>query len=282
VINTAEYFDSIQDSLVLTVKATATNVAQMQATDTRVIRVVKKACDGPPCVGEPTVPTIRLTEVGRDHPKLDNDPCLHSGKTGRLPQGGFRPLAIREGPINPFDIQACLDQERGTWKFKVSQIQINVFLSLCEDNLLGFRIVDDISTLSNSEACNALHDILGHYEYPVQTTLGYVFRRILLKHEQGHKQDYEDALKKVQDQFEEDLRKVSIKCEEVNNLNDAVEKARVAMIRPINSFLTRAYAQYLKITSRPNYEQDTQRSLFNDIIAIRNQLVEKCASGGRQ
>lgn len=243
--------------------------------------VIKKqtdCSDAPPCDGPMTPPQITLRELKRN--EVSPDPCLQPGKNGKFPAGAFRPLAIKENPVSPFDVQACFDRQAERWRFGIPGIEIKVFLDICENNLSQYRIVDDVSALSSNEACNALQDIIGHYDYPIQVTYGYVFRPILVEHEKRHKKDYEEAVKAVLTLLEKDIQKILIKCEEDDDLNDAVEKGRALITATINSFLTSAYDKYLKKTSVPNYEEKTQSSLFEQVKAIRDQLLAKCTAGG--
>jgi hypothetical protein len=88
------------------------------------------------------------------------------------------------------------------------------------------------------------------------------------------------VLNTVLPKFEKGLEEIMIKCEDADNLSDAVQKGRSQMRTPINSFLGNIYQEYLNLKKTPNYEQKTQSSIREDIKAIRNQLDMKCASGG--
>jgi hypothetical protein len=269
-----------QNTLASVKQIAKTSSMQVECNPTASVTIEKKSCeDAPPCEGPITPPQITLKELKGN--EVSPDPCLQPDKHGDFPAGLFRPLSIKENPVGPFDVQACFDKQAERWRFSIPSIEIKVYLDICGCNLIGYKIIDDVSMLSNSEACDALIDINGQYYYPLVVPVGgYLFRPILLAHERRHKQDYEDALNKVLPKFEKGLEKILIKCEDAGDLSDAVQKGRSQMMSPINSFLDNIYQEYLNTTSTPSYEQNTQSSIINDIIAIRKQLVIKCASGG--
>jgi hypothetical protein len=272
-IDTKEYYEAMEtgDTVKLVVKVFATNIAQMEATDRREIRLVKKGCDGPPCEGEINPPSLPLQEVKRS--EMPIDPCLTPGKTGVPPAGGFRPLGAPEKPVGPFEVDACYDPQADRWKFKVGQIPIRVFLDLCENNLVDFKLINDVSEIVEADACLALEDIRRHYTYPIVVReKGYILRPILLAHEQVHKSDYQKALDEAKGVFEKKFIETQLACEEAGSLEEAKKKGEGAIRSHVMSLLTAAFDGYRTKTAPPDYEQTIQESLEQLIKQYEDRL----------
>ncbi|HXG38333.1 MAG TPA: hypothetical protein VNL36_06160 [Bacteroidota bacterium] len=272
-IDTREYFDTMQrgDTVEVRVTVMAENIAQMRAQDTRRVWLVKKGCDGPPCEGGITPPSLPLQEVKRS--EMPTDPCLTPGKTGIPPGGGFRPLGAPEKPVGPFEVDACYDSQRDKWKFKVEQIPIRVFLDLCENNLADFKLINDVSEITAADACLALEDIRRHYNYPIVVReRGYILRPVLLAHEQVHKNDYQKALDEAKGVFEKKFIETQLACEEAGSLEEAKKKGEGTIRSHVMSLLTAALDGYQTKTAPPDYEQTIQESLEQLIKQYEDRL----------
>jgi len=111
--------------------------------------------------------------------------------------------------------------------------------------------------LSSSEACDALADVIGHFEYPIRVTFWYVFRPILIAHERHHKQDYEKVIMLKLPEFENKVREILITCQEAADLNNALQKGQAAILPWAHVLLTNAEQEYSKATLQPDYEEKT-------------------------
>jgi len=245
------------------------------------LTVTKDACaDAPQCEGSSAPIQVILKELKRGD--VTPDLCLQRDKNGNLPGGIFKPRGV--GAVEPYDIQACFDRNVDKWRFSIPNIKINVFLDICKCNLLNYKIIENVSMLSSNEACDALIDYVSadYYSYPITLPDGAsILAPILLAHEQQHKKDYESILKSGLPELENGLKKIQFKCEEAISLNDAIQKAKVFTGDVISDFISKAIDENNKTSNDPNNEQKTQLNIINEIIAVRNQLVNKCASGGK-
>ena len=231
----------------------------------------KKSCeDAPQCEANMTA-KIDLKELRSS--EVSANPCVHSTRPG----GVFRPLGMSEKPIESFDIKACFDRNTDRWRFNVPSSVIKVVLDICSENLSGYRVVDDISALSNREACFVLISmLLSNYEvYPIYVPFGgYIIRDILLAHEQEHKKDYYNALMASLPEFYKRLEEITLKCEEASNVNDAIEKSKLKVESKIMYLLNITYERF---QDEKRSDEAIQLSLKNFIEEIRWKLIRKCS-----
>jgi len=258
VINTVEYYEVMQngDTIEIAVTVKARNIAQMEATDTRVIRVVKKACDGPPCAGEPTVPPIELKEVRGT--ALKDNPCERELPEGKVLGGVFRPL----NEVEEYSIQACFDQTAERWEFSVGAITVKVLLDICEEQLTraGFRLINSIDEIPEEEACSdeVFSDIGAHFRYgaPIRKN-GFLLRPVIVAHEQVHKAQYEGYLRDSRTKFDEEILQLLYKCEEAESMEEAIEKATERVKKLMEDMMTNALRLRQEARSRSDHEERT-------------------------
>lgn len=124
-IATADYFDQIQDSLVITVKVMAENDGGTATDSVRIILKRSPCGEAPSCQGPPLLPSPSFQELSPSY--LSPDPCTVPGKTGKLPAGLFRPLSIKEGALSSFATLPCYDQQSDLLRFTVDNFEINVY-----------------------------------------------------------------------------------------------------------------------------------------------------------
>jgi hypothetical protein len=254
------------DTVKLVVKVFATNIAQMEATDRREIRLVKKGCDGPPCEGSTASPSISISEVGRDYPKLEGDPC--ATEEGQRSGGVFRVLRESEEPVSKFSPEVCFDPTANVWKFSVGSLNLRVLVTTCPEAVRerGFQLIESVDQIPDAEACDARLDILGHYEYPVRARpKGYILHPVLFAHERVHRKQFERKLSEARDEgtFDKELGELTVPCEETSSLEDAREKGRREIERLANDLLELAsnlMAEERRSMGNDQFEQMTQEN----------------------
>jgi hypothetical protein len=257
-IDTKEYYEAMEtgDTVKLVVKVFATNIAQMEATDRREIRLVKKGCDGPPCEGEPTVPPIVLKEVrGTD---LRENPCEKEQPEGKVLGGVFRPL----NEVEEYPVQACFDQTTERWEFSIGTMTVKVLFDICEEQLTraGFRLINSIDEIPAEEACSdeVFSDIGAHFRYGATIRRnGFLLRPVILAHEQVHKAQYEGYLRDSRTKFDEEILQLRYKCEEAASIEEAERKAKERVIELMQRLLDAASALRSQARSRSDHEDIT-------------------------
>ncbi|GJQ22166.1 MAG: hypothetical protein HBSIN02_25210 [Bacteroidia bacterium] len=193
-INTAEYFDQIQDSLVIPVRVIAESDGGVAA-DSVSITLKKNACEeAPQCAvpGAPIAPSFRVVprENGFNGTYLAD--CISNPHA----QGGFLP--VQEGTTlstEPYNISTCFDAQNGKWRFRIFEpIQVNAILDICENRIPVHSRVYDINEIEPYDRCSVARRDLENRRAYNATYEKYVFIQVLLMHEQMHLLDFQNLM----------------------------------------------------------------------------------------
>jgi hypothetical protein len=258
-LDTREYYEQMQpgDTVVVPVTVVARNAAGLTAGDGRVVRLVKKGCEGPPCEGSTASPSISISEVGREYPKLEGDPCATD--EGQRSGGVFRPLRESEEPVSEFSPEVCFDAAANVWKFSVGSLNLRVLVATCREALEArrFKVIESVDQIPDAEACDARLDILGHYNHPPSARPeGYILHPVLLAHERVHRKQFERKLSEARDEgtFDKELGELTVPCEETSSLEDARARGKRRIERLLGDLV--------KLAS--SYMADERRRMGND------------------
>jgi len=189
-------------------------------TSTFKIKAKKYTCSDAPQCNNPPGP-IQL--LFKDNPRgtfgIDNCNVV---KKDVIQLGGFLPVINPHQMLNMGDPAPCYNSSTDNWQFTIPPVEINVILDLCTDNLRDYKVINSLDDLSPGEYCNALEDIKKHHKYPLEVSKGgYVFKPVLLKHEEVHKDFYESYLNRHKHKIDSLIQSYKLKCEDVISFDDA-------------------------------------------------------------
>ena len=234
ILRTADYYEQIEDSLMIVVGVTATNIAGMTATDSVRITLKKEGCDGPPCPPSPVATIIEVVEVGLEYPNLQENPCQTQEALDEGVAGAFRALKEFEEPIIAVTPEVCFDPTSQRWKFSLSQMNVKVIVAVCTVELeaRGYKLINSTNEVPDSLACLAYFHLLNQYKYPPASPPGgYFYLPALLEHERVHRQQYEFHLRQAREyMFDVPLSNLTIPCTEIGLLEEATEDAKQRII----------------------------------------------------
>jgi len=267
VINTAEYFAAMQsgDTVEIAVTVVAKNAAGLTAGDGRVVRLVKKACDGPPCVG--------ITEIDLNPFQWDNHPECQDNPDALGRTVDKRPPAIKVVP--------CFDAVAGRWKLEIARISMTIYYGVCTNNGGPPEwIYSTDQIISKQKACAVVKDFnrqieqldisvqSGFAQQPVPGQKGYNSYEAILLHEQLHAANLANHVREAYDKIKGDIRSLSL-SEDV-----ACDPAEVARRLKADKLKSDFEVQYSKQRSKwfGRNELESRRIQLAELRALVEEL----------
>ena len=182
------------------------------------------------------MPPLTIIERNKDFTVrdecLDPDPFDNEIRVGFFAPAFAPSEASNIKDLTTQDIVVCYDLETQSWKFKliINETELNVVIDICEDAILNLPAdivnnIDEIDGLPTSECFNLISSIRGHGRYPYEIpTNGYVFKEVILAHEESHKNKWEEFITKYLSEYENIFKDISFDCNSYLNSQDASEK----------------------------------------------------------
>ncbi len=218
------------------------------------------------------------------------------------PSGLFKPLFERSHTtqtipfVKDFEIEPCFNTSTNSWQPEVSggSIKLNSVLGVCTDNLEGEDkiLIDDFNDLVNlasdgADLCEILEDFEMHYNYDnfERSELKYVILPVIQKHEEIHKERFENLIKndlmnsevKINDNipkqsFSDLFTYYQYACEgNFHDFNYVKNKFHEHFNDVINKLIPQIKIHYDEQTADPTNEYETHkdkriRKIINDFI----------------
>jgi hypothetical protein len=219
-----------------------------------------KCPQGTECTSEPILPRTAVAIKASGEISGETLPCLPDSN-GKLPLAQFEPISNSDKAFeyNVNGLSVCCDQTSKSWVLQIPPITFNSIIGLCENNLQNITDLATLNvlTLSNTDRC-LLKAQLKNGQNTTFTVNGnqYYLKDATLTHEDVHRKNIADAVKKVYDKWPGFFK---IPKSEYKTVTEAMERAKENLKTICRVALVYAEDFRSKQIGKNTYESETQK-----------------------
>ncbi|MBI5661783.1 MAG: hypothetical protein HZC46_06530 [Ignavibacterium album] len=164
--------------------------------------------NGEPCTdSEFKEPGIKPKSVNYSNVFPQGDPCVNQNLLA-----GTIPVYTKNEFLENYNVDACFNLQTQKWQFVVDNNNVlkpRIIQEICENNIANKNIIlaDSLDGVSPNYPCKqVVEDINNFYQYGWWQPDRYLFKKLLLGHEELHVESYNASLHTFYDWFGEEYR----------------------------------------------------------------------------